>query len=270
MTIHNGFLRVSFGVALLGAVLSSTAVGAQTSAVAASPPAAAVNPPQTPSGPATIPHLDPVGTPAAVAPLRVPAPAPQTTLQEPLPGQLAAKDFIQDLGDKALVIVLDKGLTEARKKEAYRQLLRNAFDLPAIGQFVLGRAWNEATPSQREEYLRLFEAMVLDIYGDRLSFYNGERFRVKGERSETGRDSVVSSEILHPGGMQPTSVEWRVHRKDGRYVVTDVIIEGISQSVTQRQEYAAILQRSGGDMDALLQRMREKVKGSDALATPKR
>jgi len=41
--------------------------------------------------------------------------------------------------------------------------------------------------------------------------------------------------------------------------IIDVIVEGVSMSVTQRQEYASVIQRNGGDIEALLKVMRERV-----------
>ncbi len=47
--------------------------------------------------------------------------------------------------------------------------------------------------------------------------------------------------------------------KGGGFAIHDVVVEGISQSITQRQEYASILQRNDGKVEALLAEMRAKV-----------
>jgi phospholipid transport system substrate-binding protein len=38
-----------------------------------------------------------------------------------------------------------------------------------------------------------------------------------------------------------------------------VVVEGVSLSVTQRQEYASIIQRDGGQLDGLLTLMRQQL-----------
>jgi phospholipid transport system substrate-binding protein len=43
-------------------------------------------------------------------------------------------------------------------------------------------------------------------------------------------------------------VDWRV--RGGK--VIDVIVEGVSMSVTQRSEFSSIIQRNGGDIEALI------------------
>jgi phospholipid transport system substrate-binding protein len=173
--------------------------------------------------------------------------------------QTSAGKFIQDLGNKAIAIITDKSLTQEQRADKYREILRKAFDIPAIGRFVLGRAWNTATPQQQQDYLNLFQSLVVKIYGDRLSLYYGEKFHVTGVRQENEKDVVVNSEIDHPGGVQPTSVDWRLHQNNGQLSIIDVTVEGISQSITQRQEYASILERNNGSIDALLDMMRERL-----------
>ena len=116
---------------------------------------------------------------------------------------------MQDLGDRAIRIIADKNISQEARTQKYSAILHDAFDLETIGKFVLGRAWNTATPEQQQEYLKLFEANVIKIYGDRLSFYSGESFHVKSTRQESDNDAVVSSEVDHPGGQQPTTIDWR-------------------------------------------------------------
>ncbi len=45
---------------------------------------------------------------------------------------------------------------------------------------------------------------------------------------------------------------------DGAYKISDVIVEGVSMLVTQRSEFASIIQRHGGQVQGLLDLMREK------------
>ena len=190
------------------------------------------------------------------------APAANTATTPEQAEQTPAGKFIQDLGNKAINVIADKSLTQDQRASKYHGFLRDAFDLKAIGHFVIGRAWNTATPEQQQEYMKLFEELVVKMYGDRLSFYSGESFHVKSVRPENEKDIIVSSEIDHPGGAQPTNIDWRVRQNDNKFSILDVVIAGISQSVTQRQEYASIIQRDGGKIDGLLDLMRQRLQGT--------
>jgi phospholipid transport system substrate-binding protein len=53
-------------------------------------------------------------------------------------------------------------------------------------------------------------------------------------------------------------MEWRLVADNGRYKVDDVIVEGVSMAVTQRSEFASIIQRNGGQLGGLIAIMRDK------------
>ena len=59
--------------------------------------------------------------------------------------------------------------------------------------------------------------------------------------------------ITSQGQGQPIRVDWRVRR--GK--VIDVIVEGVSMSVTQRSEFASIIQRNGGKVSALINHLKK-------------
>ena len=40
--------------------------------------------------------------------------------------------------------------------------------------------------------------------------------------------------------------------------IIDVVIDGVSMSVTQRQEFASVIQAKGGNIDAFLRALRDK------------
>jgi phospholipid transport system substrate-binding protein len=76
---------------------------------------------------------------------------------------------------------------------------------------------------------------------------------------------IVSSEIISPSEA-PVKVDWRLITDGGVFKISDVVIEGISMMVTQRSEFASVIQRHGGQVSGLLSLMREKTK--TASATP--
>ena len=172
-----------------------------------------------------------------------------------------ASKMIQDLGNKAISAASDKNLSATQKKDTYKDLLRSSFDIPTIGHFVLGRYWSSTPPEKQQEFLKLFEQLIVKIYSEKINFYTGEGFHVKGERAEDERDTIVNSEITHPDASKATTVDWRIRTANGKMSVIDVSIEGVSQSVTQRQEYASILQQNGGNIDPLLQLMQQQMNG---------
>ncbi len=176
----------------------------------------------------------------------------------------AANIFIQKLGDQALAILSDKQRPPEEKDSDFQDILRRSFDLPTIARFVIGRnAWFGATEEEKAEYLQLFEKLVVRIYSDRFSLYSGEKFYVQGQRQEGERDTMVTSHIMRPDSSRPIVVDWRVRNFNGRQAIIDVVVEGVSMSVTQRQEYGSVLQRNDNRLTPLLALMRDSLDKQD-------
>jgi phospholipid transport system substrate-binding protein len=157
------------------------------------------------------------------------------------------------------VEVLSKKLPQSERLARFRELFHADFDGPGIARFVLGRYWRSANEQEQQEFLRLFEDYVVFVYGTRLSNFNGETFRVRSSRTDES-GTVVSSDIVGPSGEAPIKVDWRLITDKGAFKINDVVIEGISMLVTQRSEFASVIQRHGGQVGGLLTMMRERAR----------
>lgn len=176
------------------------------------------------------------------------------------PREAAAQDaraFINALGQQAIQ-VLGPGVPAQQRLERFRVLFNNDFDVPGIGRFVLGRYWRSATPQEQHEFLALFQEYIVRAYSTRLAEYGGEPFRVTGARGSGGDETIVSSEIVRANGGR-IEVDWYLINQGGRYKITDVYIAGVSMKVTQRDEFAAVIQRTGGRVEGLLAQLRQKL-----------
>jgi phospholipid transport system substrate-binding protein len=171
--------------------------------------------------------------------------------------------FMSEMWTRA-VEILGKKAPQTERLARFRELFQADFDGPGIARFVLGRYWRSASEDERQEFLRLFEDYVVFVYGTRFSSLSGETLKMRGSRAEE-RGVIVSSEIISPGEA-PVKVDWRLITDGGVFKISDVVIEGISMMVTQRSEFASVIQRHGGQVSGLLSLMREKTK--TASATP--
>ncbi|MEI8396237.1 MAG: ABC transporter substrate-binding protein [Rhodospirillaceae bacterium] len=175
----------------------------------------------------------------------------------------AASAFVDKMGNEAVAAMADKSLSKPQRVERFRVLLHQGFDMATVARFVLGRYWNAATPQQQQEYLVQFEEMVVRSYAERFDSYAGETFRIVSSRPDGDTDAFVATEIRRVNG-PPVNVEWRVRERDGRFGIIDVVVEGVSMSVTQRQEFSSVIQAKGGNMDEFLKALKDK---NAAMAT---
>lgn len=172
--------------------------------------------------------------------------------------------FVQRLGDTALMSLTGKNMDRLTREKRVREILRANFDISAIGRFAMGTYWKDASEAQRREYMDLFEDMIVQTYTTRFEDYSGQQLKVEGSIPSGDRDFIVSSQVLQQDG-PPVNLEWRVRNKDGGLRIVDVVVEGVSMSVTQRSDFSAVIQRGGGGIEALLSSLRDRRK---AAASP--
>lgn len=168
-----------------------------------------------------------------------------------------AVSFMEQLGNETVATFADKSLSRDQALDRFRVLLNRGFDVPYIGRWVLGRYWNVATPQQQAEYQQLFERLIIRTYAERFAEYSGETFKITGSRPEGSNDTTVTTQIIRPSG-PPVNVSWRVRKRDSDYRIIDILVEGVSMGVTQRQEFASVVEQNGGRIDGLLQALRSR------------
>ncbi len=172
-----------------------------------------------------------------------------------------ARNFIDALADKAIAALTVKDITREERFRRFRVLLNEHFAVKTIGQWVLGRHWRQATKEEKQEYLRLFEDLIVDTYADRFKRYSGEKLAITDATLKGKKDITVSTLISRPAGGQPIRVDWRVRHVGEIKRIVDVIVEGVSMGQTQRSEFASVIRANGGGMKGLLDQLRRRAPG---------
>ena len=173
------------------------------------------------------------------------------------PSAEAAQSLIQQVSTQVLTILSDQGLSNRQKFDDLVGLLSQPIDLDLVARLILGRHWRTANDAQREAYLELFREYALANLASKLHLYQGQSFEVTDAKVVSKQDAVVTSRILNPGEA-PLQVDWRLRaRDDGRLVVIDLIVAGVSLIVTLRSEFSAVIERQG--FDGLLAELRQRI-----------
>jgi phospholipid transport system substrate-binding protein len=101
----------------------------------------------------------------------------------------------------------------------------------------------------------LFGRFVIKTYSQHLGGFAGSSFDIIGAKPIGKKDILVRTVVQRKSG-PPVKAGWRVREKGDQHKIVDVMVEGISMAVTQRQDFASILKRDG--VEGLLQILRAK------------
>lgn len=174
----------------------------------------------------------------------------------------AAHAVIERMGEAFLEVLGPGGQKDDQQLEKLTDLLNEAINLDTTGRLILAKNWRNASDEQREAYLTLFKPYALDTLASKIRASSSEipleSFTIVKDELVGKNDILVSTDLFWPG-YPPYRLDWRLRgREDGSIQAIDVVVEGISMVVTQRAEFASVIERSG--LDGLLSEMRNQVK----------
>lgn len=169
-----------------------------------------------------------------------------------------AEAFMSNIGTTVISLLTNKSISDQERANEFQKILETSFDVKAGSKFVLGRYWKQATEEQRQQFLNLFKATTVASYATRFKEYTSQKFEITGSRPESDGGVTVLSKIIRPQGPE-ISIDWKIFEKNGEMRIYDVVLEGISMSVTLRSEYAAVIQQGGGNVQALITALEKKL-----------
>jgi phospholipid transport system substrate-binding protein len=163
--------------------------------------------------------------------------------------------FVQQTGNQ-LVGIVNGAQAAAQKRQAITQILEGAVDVDGIAQFCLGRFWRTASADQQKRFLAAFHEVLVTNISSKLGEYKGVKLTVQRGRQQDDQ-AVVTTQVERPNN-PPTTVDWVVETPATAPKIVDVIAEGTSLRLTQRQDYASYLTRNNNDVNALINAMSQQ------------
>ena len=141
-----------------------------------------------------------------------------------------------------------------------KRLVTDVADVRGAAAAVLDREWQARTPAEREEFTRLFaefleRGMVARLAGT-VSPVNGMIMTWRGE-TQAGDEARVTTMVESRDGRK-ILVEYRMYERRGRWLVRDVVVDGISTIDNYRAQFRRVLRQ--GSYAALIAQLRTKLR----------
>jgi phospholipid transport system substrate-binding protein len=162
---------------------------------------------------------------------------------------------VQDTLSKARAVVLTEDSRE-QKLAALHELARHLMDTREMGRRAIGPRLAEQPAAQQEEFLNLFDELIVRSYLQKLLFFRQPRFAF-GEEETRHETVIVHTRILTD--KDEFFVDYEMHQRDGAWVATNIVIENISLTQNYAQQFQELLRSRS--FDELLELMRGKVAG---------
>jgi phospholipid transport system substrate-binding protein len=166
--------------------------------------------------------------------------------------------------DQILNILNDKQLAQTDRREERQQRImaniRERFDFREMSKLTLARHWRQLSQEEQDRFADLFANLLRKTYIGRVESYYHEEVKVffRGQKIRDHK-AVVSSVVVSDN--KETPIDYRLRNRDGKWLVYDVVIEGVSLVRNYRTQFDRILEKE--KFAGLIERMKEKINASE-------
>ena len=177
--------------------------------------------------------------------------------------ELSPDDLVKKTAEDVIfAIKADQEIQKGNKENIYKLVEEKIFpnfDFEKIARLVLGRAWRSASDEQKKGFIVEFRTLLLKTYSVALSKYKDQKIEFKPTRmSEADEIVIVKSKIIQSGA-QPIKVNYALTKSSGKWLVFDIVIEGVSLVTNYRSQFSSEIRKNG--MDTLIKKLSKKNKG---------
>ena len=132
----------------------------------------------------------------------------------------------------------------AAERRAVRKIAEEIFDFGDTAQRALARHWTQRSAAEREEFVAVFTDVFEHAYLSKVELLQGDRVAYLGDSVEAGV-ATVRTRLTTKQGSQ-LDVDYRMQQRGSsrRWMVYDVLIEGVSLVDNYRSQFNSVIQRS--------------------------
>jgi phospholipid transport system substrate-binding protein len=145
-----------------------------------------------------------------------------------------------------------------------RAVARQLVDTGEMGRRAMGDAFSKLNAARQEEFLRLFDELVVRSYLQKLLLFRNPRFRFAKE-APRGDAVIVTTFVVT--GEESYEVSYEMRQRDGQWMAADIVVEGVSMTSNYTDQFASLLRnRSVEELLDLVRRKVETFRAKDAKA----
>ncbi|MDP2688600.1 MAG: ABC transporter substrate-binding protein, partial [Deltaproteobacteria bacterium] len=168
-------------------------------------------------------------------------------------------DIVKENVNTVLEVLRDPALqgpeNKEKKREKARKIVNDRFDFEEISRRSLGRHWTERSEEEKKEFVEIFSEFLERSYMNRIEGHTADEVLFLSEEIRGGKAEVRTKAVTEKGTEVP--INYRLFKKNGRWMVYDVVIEGVSLVSSYRTQFNEIIR--GSSYEGLVKSLREKL-----------
>ncbi|MFO7807968.1 phospholipid-binding protein MlaC [Guyparkeria sp.] len=171
-----------------------------------------------------------------------------------------ARDLVESTAEAVIAEIRDNQAAVEADPEALLEivdrLLLPHVDSERMTRLVLGRYHRQASESQRAQFTKEFQRLLVRTYAGPLSELGDQEIEIVDTKPGGAEDELVVESEVSGGDLGTVPVAYRMAPVDGEWKSYDVVVDGISLVNNYRGSFAQKIQRDG--IDGLIRTLREQ------------
>lgn len=165
---------------------------------------------------------------------------------------------VKETTERILRVVSDpanKGeANDSKRRKLVREIVDERFDWAEMAQRSLARNWRKADGNQQQRFVVLFGDLLEQNYMSKIESYSGEEVMYDEEKID-GDYGQASIRIITGEGTE-IPVTYRLRDIEGRWLVYDISVAGVSLVNNYRSQFNSLLRSMS--FDKMLERLEKK------------
>jgi phospholipid transport system substrate-binding protein len=156
-----------------------------------------------------------------------------------------SSDDVKKVVDEVLKIVSDKEMkkNESKRHLALRKTISTIFDYGEMAKRSMGKHWKQLSAADKTQFIDLFANLLENSYVGKVESYSNEKI-VYLKETEDGNYAEVKSKVVTAKRDEYT-LDYRLLNQNGKWMVYDVVIEGVSLVSNYRTQFNKIISADG-------------------------
>jgi len=154
-------------------------------------------------------------------------------------------DDVKKTVDEVVRIIADKDMKKhvQQRRQALKKTISTIFDYNEMAKRSLGKHWNQLTPEDKKQFAELFAVLLENSYAGKIESYNNEQIVYVKEQLD-GDHAEIRSKVV-TAKRDEFTLDYRMTSHNGKWMVYDVVVEGVSLVSNYRSQFSRVITASG-------------------------
>jgi len=161
---------------------------------------------------------------------------------------------VSGIADEVMKLA-NSGETGNKLKARFAALLNRYINLRGVANYALGPNLKKLPTGKKDEFYQLVSNYAAALFVYYVQDFRGSALDITSTTTQGKYTTIASAIKLKDGGRE--QVRWRLVPSGGGYKVSDVNLKGVWLTISMKDRFNKVLNKSKGDFDALFSELRQ-------------